>query len=214
MGKNSIKRRQSRLKFKRRTAALMGAAIMTGAVLSGIPATKALAAETTTDVYPIKAEISHHDSSDSRSPGRDWHQHKYSWPASDENQALYQDGKIYYRSDNNNKNRWWSNVDKSHAYLRNGKLYYQGEYGYNGYNGYNNGYNNSYAYYVNSPVDYVKDNAAQYGFNSYQDSFSLLTASNQRAVVEVRRNDTGKLYNVILERTNDRDWTIVDVRAL
>ncbi len=203
MGKNSIKRRQLRLKFKRRTAALMGAAIMTGAVLSGMPATKALAAETTADVYPLKAAIAQHVSDDSRPPGRDWHQHKYSWPSSDENQAWYQDGKIYYRSDNNNHRHHWRNVDKSHAYLRDGKLYYDSD----------NGYTGAYAAYVNSPVDYVKDSAAQYGFDANRDSFALLTASSQRAVVEVRRNDTGKLYNVILERASDRDWTIVDVRA-
>lgn len=193
MGKNSIRRRQLRVKFKRRTAALMGAALMTGAVLSGVPATNALAADTTTHVYPVTAK--HVSSDDSRPPGRGWHQHRHSWPSSDENQAWYQDGKIYYRSGS-------GNVDKSHAYLRDGKLYYRGESGYN------------YSYYVNSPVEYVKDNAARYGFNSYRDSFSLLTASSQRAVVEVRRNDTGKLYNVILERTSNRDWTIVDVRAI
>lgn len=200
MGKNSIKRRQLRLKFKRRTAALMGAAMMTGAVLSGMPATKALAAETTANVYPVKAEIAQQFAKDSRSPGRDWHQHRHSWPGPNGNQALYQDGKVYYRADSRHLG---SKVDKSHAYLRDGKLYYQSK----------NSYNGNYAY-INSPVDYVKNKAAQYGFNSYRDSFSLLTASNQRAVVEVRRNDTGKFYNVILERTYDRDWTIVDVRTL
>ncbi|MDF2569229.1 MAG: hypothetical protein K0R55_833 [Sporomusa sp.] len=178
MAKNSIKRRQLRLKFKRRAAALMGAAIMTGAALSGIPATKALASEAPSDVNPTKFEQRAHGPKDVRLSGHGWHQHKYSWPSSDENQAWVQDGKIYYRGDN----------DRHHY--------------------------SDYARYVNSPVEYVKDSAARYGFNASLDSFSLLTVSNQRALVEVRQHDTGKLFNVLLERTTDHDWRITDIRAL
>jgi len=175
MGKNSVKRRQLRLKCKRHAAALMGAAIMTGAVLSGIPATKVLAAEAPSDPPPVKTEQALQHTEDSRPPGHGWHQHKYSWPSPDENQAWYQDGKIYYRSDNNR---------------------------------------NEYAYASNSPADYVKDNAASYGFDSSLDSFSLLTVSHRKALVEVRKYETGKLYNVLLERTSGHEWTIIDVRAL
>ncbi|SMD07530.1 hypothetical protein [Sporomusa malonica] len=179
MGKNSIKRRQLRLKFKRRAAALMGAAIMTGAALSGIPVTKALAAEAPSNPYPTKVEQTVQVTKDARLSGHGWHQHKYSWPSPDENQAWVQDGKIYYRSDNNDRHHY-----------------------------------NDYARYVNSPVDYVKDSAARYGFNASLDSFSLLTVSSQRALVEVRQHDTGKLFNVLLQRTADHDWTITDIRAL
>ncbi|WP_371364018.1 hypothetical protein SRRS_49090 [Sporomusa rhizae] len=178
MAKNSAKRKQLRLKFKRRAAALMGTAIMTGAVLSGIPVTKALAAEA---VPSYQGKVSNVQvTKDQRPPGRGWHEHNHSWPTSDENQAWYQDGKIYYRSDNNN----------SHRYLR------------------------DYAYQINSPVDYVKARAASLGFDSDRDSFSLLTVNNRRALVEVRKNDTGKLYNVLLERSNDGNWIVVDVRPL
>lgn len=179
MGKNSDKRKQLRLKCKRRAAALMGAALMTGAVLSGIPATKALAAETS-PTPPIRTERAHHDTDDSRPPGYGWHQHEHSWPSPDENQAWFKDGKIYYRSD------------------------YRGDDDY---------YRNNYAYWTNTPVDYVKASAASYGFDSSLDSFTLLTVSHRRALVEVRQHDTGTLYNVLLERTADHDWTIVGVRA-
>ena len=175
MGKNSAKRRQMRLKYKRRVAALMGAAIMTGAVLSGIPATQAFAAEASPSPPPIKTEKALKVTEDSRPPGHGWHQHKHSWPSPDENQGWYQDGKIYYRSDNNR---------------------------------------NEYAYSINNPVDYVKASAASYGFDSSLDSFSLLTVSNRRALVEVRQHNTGKLYNVLLERTYGHEWTIVTVGAL
>ncbi len=179
MGKNSVKRRQLRLKYKRRVAALMGAAIMTGAVLTGLPVTKALAAETPANSDPLKTEQTLQINKESRPPGRGWHQHKYSWPSPDENQGWYQDGKIYYRSDNH----------RSHWY-------------------------DEYAYTDHNPVDYVKANAAYYGFDSSHDSFTLLTVTHRRALVEVRNNDTGKLYNVLLERTYGHDWTIASVRAI
>lgn len=95
MEKTAIKRKQIRRKYKRRAAALaVGAAIMTGA-LTGTPLTKAQASEapsTTLKAQQVTSERS-------GPPGHGWHQHKYSWPGSDENQAWYQDGKIYYRSD-------------------------------------------------------------------------------------------------------------------
>ncbi|MDD4601043.1 hypothetical protein SDC9_05903 [bioreactor metagenome] len=177
---NSAKRKQLRRKYKRHAAAVMGVAIMTGAVLSGLPTTKSLAAEAPSNRPPIKNEQSKQVTKDSRPPGHGWHQHKYSWPSPDENQAWYQDGKIYYRSDNNNQ--------RNHR--------------------------NEYSYYVNNPVNYVKNSATIYGFDSSRDSFTLLTVSPKRALVEVRKHDTGQLYNVLLERANDHNWKVINVRAL
>ncbi|SDE31667.1 hypothetical protein [Sporomusa acidovorans] len=175
MAKNSAKRRQLRLKFKRRAAALMGTAIMTGAVLSGIPVAKTFAAEAAAPP-PVKT-VQAQAAKDQRPPGRGWHEHKYSWPSPDENQAWYQDGKIYYRNGNYDSHR----------------------------------YPSDYAYYADSPVNYVKEVAANYGFDSDRDSFSLLTINSRRALVEVRKQDTGQLYNVLLERNGDYDWAVVSV---
>lgn len=179
MGKNSAKRKLLRHKYKQRVAALMGAAIMTGAVLSGIPATQAFAAETPTHPDPLKTKQTSQVKDTTRPPGSGWHQHKHSWPSPNENQAWYQDGKIYYRSDNH----------RSHWY-------------------------DKYAYIDGSPVDFVKARAANYGFDAVHDTFSLLTITNRRALVEVRDYNTGKLYNVLLERTSGHDWTIASVRAI
>lgn len=95
MEKGAIKRRRFRRKVKRRAAALaVGAVLITGA-LSGI-SPKVQAAEAPSNFSPATTL----PSVSSRPPGNGWHQHKYGWPSSDENQAWYQDGKIYYRSDN------------------------------------------------------------------------------------------------------------------
>lgn len=192
MGKNSAKRKQLRRKYKRHAAALMGAAIMTGAAL-GIPVTKAMAAESPTTHPPIKTEQALKvTKEDLRPPGKGWHQHKYSWPSADENQGWYEDGKIYYRSDSDRHDR----------------------YRHDRYDRHRHDYLHEYGYRFNNPVNYVKYNAAAYGFDSSRDTFTLLTANSKRALVEVRKNDTGKLFNVLLERTADRDWNIVSVRAL
>jgi hypothetical protein len=96
--KTVIKRKQFRRRLKRRAAALaVGAAIMTGA-FSGAPITKVQAAEAPSNVSLAKAPQT---TQDSRPPGYGWHQHKYGWPSPDENQAWYQDGKIFYRSTSN-----------------------------------------------------------------------------------------------------------------
>lgn len=171
MEKNTVKRKQLRRKYKRRAAALACAAIMTGTLVSGISMSKAQAAEAPSNLPLIKTQ----QTTASPQPGQGWHQHKNSWPGSDENQALYKDGKIYYRSDTPR---------------------------------------HEHAYYLNSPVDYVKDMASTYGFNASLDDFTLLTNSRHSALVEVRQHDTGKLYNVLLKRTYDREWTIVDVHAI
>lgn len=177
MGKNTIKRKQLRRKFKRRAAALAGAAMITGAALSGIPVTKALAAEAPLNQPPTKTEQAIQVTKTARPPGKGWHQHKNSWPGTNENQAWYQDGKIYYRSDNQQ-------------------------------------YRDEYAYQFDNPVDYVKDRASAFGFNSARATFTLLTVSTENALVEITQHDTGKLYNVLLKRTYDHGWTIVEVRAL
>lgn len=176
MIKKIVGHRPLRHKLKRRAAALMGTAIMTGAVLSGIPAAKALAAESVSGPYSAKTV----QAQTVQPPGWGWHQHKYSWPSSDENQAWYQDGKIYYRSDG----------DRDYRYLDND------------------------AYYNYSAADFVRDHAASYGFDANRDRFTLLTVNSQRALVEVRRYDSGQLYNVFMERDPGSGWTVVDIRAV
>lgn len=104
-------------KYKRYAAAIAGAAIMTGAALPGIPAAKVLAAESPSAEPSISVKHTTNIDKDKRKgpPGRGWHLHEASWPGVDENQAWVDaDGKIYYRSDNNDRHRY-EYVD----YLRN-----------------------------------------------------------------------------------------------
>lgn len=115
MEKQASGRKLLRRKYKRYAAAVAGAAILTGAALPGIPVAKAAAAERATASSPVKYEYSqkvHRDKDRDDGPLRgsrwydryesrsDWHQHRHSWPSSDENRGwVDKDGRIYYRSD-------------------------------------------------------------------------------------------------------------------
>ncbi|MDT8899853.1 hypothetical protein [Anaeroselena agilis] len=110
------RRQQLRRKYKRYAAAVAGAAILTGAALPGIPAAKALAAERPTNLTPQKtvqtAALAKDASTSANQTAvekmlrekrlrlRGWHEHRHSWPGSDENQIRYENGRVYYRSDN------------------------------------------------------------------------------------------------------------------
>ncbi|WP_378956558.1 hypothetical protein [Pelosinus sp. sgz500959] len=95
MEKKLAKRKSLRGKYKRYAAAIVGTAIMTGAALPGIPLfSKAFASENPTSP-PIKNEQM------TKSARNGWHQHKNDWPSSDDNQAWYENGHIYYLNDHN-----------------------------------------------------------------------------------------------------------------
>ena len=170
-------------KYKRYAAAVAGAAIMAGIALPGVPAAKALAAENNSPESTVSVKQKTERNKDlKKPPGRGWHEHKNSWPSSDENQAwVAADGRIYYRSDNSD------NRD------------------YNSYR---------FEHYLSSPVEFVRHYSDMYGFDSNLDSYRLLFRSNKRAMVEVTKHETGRLFNVLLERTNNNEWTIVETRAL
>lgn len=186
------RRQQLRRKYKRYAAAMAGAAIMTGALLPGIPAAKAQAAEApgnppaqkTVQAARITGDgttTTRHVVADKVEPlkwrpwKRGWHEHNHSWPGPNENQILYRDGKVYYRSD---------------------------DYRDRGYAG-----------YYSSPADYVRAHAAAYGLDSVRDSFTIVSFTARSAVVQVVKHDTGGVFNVFLSRDHDRGWTITDFRA-
>jgi len=109
MDKKLARRKSLRRKYKGYAAAVIGTAIMTGAALPGIPhLSKASAAENFSP-HPIKSEQT------TMLNKNGWHEHNNSWPSSDDNQAWYENGRIYYRSDNEPRNR--HHLDESFHYL-------------------------------------------------------------------------------------------------
>jgi len=101
-------------KYKRYAAALAGAAIMAGTTL-GIPVSKAAAAEAPVTSPPSTIEQSTMANKDHQPPAKQiianktdpikrlknrldngWHEHLNEWPSPGDNQAWYEDGRIYY----------------------------------------------------------------------------------------------------------------------
>lgn len=194
MDKKSLKSKLLRRKYKRYAAAVAGAAIMAGAALPGLPIASAASAESPVtspapialksalfnkdSEKPVKQVTAEKSEKPSKPPGKGWHEHNHSWPGSDENQGWYENGKIYYRSDNYRNNTW------------------------------------SYANYWSNPISYFKDYAANYGFDRYRDSFTLLSQSNSSATILVKKTTTGKQYIVELDRDSYHDWEIAAVRGI
>lgn len=130
MIKNLAKRKQLRRKLRRRAAALVGTAIMTGAVLAGVPVSKTFASEA--PLSPQTAKIAQEQAAKDQSMAREgWHEHKHSWPGSDENEAWYKDGKLYYRSGQDNEDTYFN----EYAYYDQSPVSYvqdhAGDYGFN-----------------------------------------------------------------------------------
>ncbi|HWR41769.1 hypothetical protein [Sporomusa sp.] len=61
------------------------------------------------------------------------------------------------------------------------------------------------------PVDVVKDNASRFGFDAYNDTFTLLSVASGKAIVEVKTS--GQKFKVDLERSSGR-WVITTIRGI
>ena len=199
MKKILAKSKSLRHRYKRYAAVLAGAAIMAGSV-PGIPASIVAASGnptnsplvTTEQNRTVSSDYGHHDrnsdnnrSYSKRDKGRNgWHEHNNSWPSSNDNQGWVENGKISYRGDNNN--------DRSYSY--------------------NNYGSSNYNTTLISPVGFVREYASLYGFDRNSDVFTLLSASDRQATVQVVKHSTGQILKVDLE--NRGGWRIVAIRGI
>lgn len=189
MEKNAVKRRQLRRKYRRYAAAVAGAAVITGATFGGVPVAKAMAAGSSAASPSAPTEqVTMVD--------KDLYKNNSS-----------QESKYNNKDRGHHKYRWWSKYKDRDYYEGDGVTvrYSDGRYVGDGVT----------VRYLDSPVDYVKDYAAsKYGFDAYRDTFTFLSLTTKEAVVQVTKHDTGKKYNITLERGNYRDWKVVSVRAI
>lgn len=185
------RRQQLRRKYKRYAAAVAGAAILTGAALPGIPAAKALAAELPTNLPPLKtvqtAELDKDTSTVNQAVA----------------EKLQREKRLRHKRGWHEHRHSWPGPDETQIRYEDGRVYYRSD----------SDRDRDYVHYLSSPVDFVKDRAAMYGFDRYRDSFTLLSLSGSQAVVQVTKHDNGSLFNILLERDYDGNWGIIDIRA-
>ena len=111
-----------RRKYKRYAVALASAAILAGTALPGIPMSIALASEAPTTSPPIIAEQNTLSTNDQQNSvkqfianktdsmrtklNRGWHEHMNTWPSSGDNHSWYENGHIYYSTDNDRSDEY------------------------------------------------------------------------------------------------------------
>jgi len=178
MERKSGNRKFLRHNYRRYAAAMAGAALLSGAVLPGIPVVKAAEAEKPIPLHSsqLKKSLSEDTNRGAFTPLR----HERQRDRDCQNRDCGERG----RRDN-----WGNN-------------YFGNNWGYNG--------GNPDQYSV-GPIEAVKQVAADYGFNGYRDSFTLLNLTNGSATIEAIKQDTGQRYLIQLTQNFQGIWNIVSV---
>ena len=105
------------------------------------------------------------------------------------------------------KDSWPSSGDNQ-AWYENGHIYYLND------RHQDNRYQHDHFFQeVSNPVNLVKTYAAQYGFDSERDSFTLIHQGHRKATVQVIKTSTGQRFKIDLER-NRGDWQITVIRGI
>lgn len=200
-------RRKFRRKYKRYAAAVAGAAILTGVALPGIPVAKALAAENPFTPQN-KTEQTTMIDKDTQNPVKKLVASK-EWAGKERTTERTRDRDRDNNGWHEHGHGSWPSADDNQGWYENGRIYYRSDnYRYNDYDRY------SSVNYLSNAVEIMKANAAKYGFDRYNDSFTLLSQSGNTATIQITKNSTGQRFIVSLERNYDRDWQIVAVRSL
>lgn len=106
----------------------------------------------------------------------------------------------------------WPSADENEGWYKDGKIYYRSD---NHRDRYDDRDNYGQVHYRN-PVSAVQQVASLYGFDRYDDTFTLVARSDNTATVQIIKHDTGKRFLVDLERTYDHghyEWRVVAVRG-
>ncbi len=194
--KSKLNHHHLRHKYKRYAAAVAGAAIMAGVALPGIPAAKVLAAENPSNLTSPSTNID----KDNTPPVRESKTVSEKENHNDRNGPPGRGWREHKYS--------WPGPDENQGWYEDGHIYYRSD------RRDHDSDNRMYVLNISSPVDFVRDHAAAYGFDSYLDSFRFLTVTYNTALVEVTQHGTGKVFNVLLRITDDHTWNIVDVHAV
>jgi len=199
MDRKLARHKLHRHKIKRyAAAAVAGAAIMTGIAFPGIQATKASAMEQSITSPPITNEQTTLVNQNMKKPLKKIIAEK----EKAEQKAYNRNGWHEHKED-------WPSPDDTHALYKDGHIYY-----HNNNDRYNDYERYGYTYYLNSPIEFVKSYATQYGFNPDLDSFIILSQSRHKATIQVIKHDTRQRFKVDLLRDHDHTWKITAIRGI
>lgn len=226
------RRKIARRKYKRLVAALAGAAVVSSALLPGLPLSKVQAAEKTIVASPA-AEASSpgadrgdaskeqpkdrtNDKSQDRDRGRDKERPKDNQNTAGSPVAAVKAAAAAYGFDARRDHfTLQSSSDKSAVVSvrkDNGKTFSvrltrdQDKWKIVSVKEISSG-----VIQGGDPVDVVRANAGRFGFDSYRDAFSLLSVTGSKAIVQVKTS--GQTFKVDLEKSSGK-WVITTIRGI
>lgn len=234
--KHISRRKIAKRKYKRLVAALAGAAVVTSAMLPGLPISKVHAAENTVVAAPVASPIS-----DTGTPGavittdnittiggtdrtheeeKDRHVDNENFAAASPVAAVKALAATYgFNASKDSFSLQWRHGTEALVLVRtvNGESYKvhlvkdNGAWKIDNVKEVITGGTDDDAVVASDPVSVVKDNAGTFGFDAANDRFSLLSVAAGKAIVQVKTS--GQTFKVDLERTNG-NWLITTIRGI
>ncbi|MDD4600105.1 hypothetical protein SDC9_20927 [bioreactor metagenome] len=195
--KHNNRPKSFRKKYKRIVAAVAGAAVISSAMLPGLPLAKVQAQETQKTDQPANSKTE--DLKTGQSPLNAARQYAkdHGYDTSRSNLSLQwssnTDASVLLRQDDGNTKR--IKLLKDHDKWQVKSLDKVDKTAHN----------------LRDPVDVVKDNAASFGFDARTDRFTLLSLAGPKAIVQVRHN--GQTFKVDLIKKG-AGWDITTIRGI
>lgn len=217
-------RKTARRKYKRLVAALAGAAVVTSAMLPGLPLSKVHAAENTVVASPaptVETAKTPEATKEQRDKERNRERHDEDRQVSGSPLAAVKAAAATYGFDasRDSFSLEWRSSTEAVVFVRtdDGKTFKVRLTSDNGTwtitsvkevitGGYSDGTS-----YAGDPVDVVKDSAGTFGFDAINDRFTLLSVVGGKAIVEVKTS--GQTFKVDLERSGGQ-WVITTIRGI
>lgn len=232
--KHTSRRKNAKRKYKRLVIALAGAAVITSALLPGLPFSKAHAAENTTISAPSPdtsasppTEGQHADTKDTtettkeNAQNRDRDQERHAEQQSASPLAAVKAAATAYGFDakQDSFSLQWQSSTEAVVMVRtdNGKTFKvrlsmaAGNWKIDGVTTVITGGHGDDVIHLSDPVDVVKANAATFGFDTSNDRFTLLSITGSKAIVQVKTS--GQTFKVDLEKGGDK-WIVTTIRGI
>ncbi|MBP2664036.1 MAG: hypothetical protein H6Q71_1984 [Firmicutes bacterium] len=232
--KHTSRRKNAKRKYKRLVIALAGAAVITSALLPGLPFSKAHAAENTTISAPSPdtatsppTEGQHADTkgttetTEENAKNRDRDQERHAEQQSTSPLAAVKAAATAYGFDakQDSFSLQWQSSTEAVVMVRtdNGKTFKvrlsmaAGNWKIDNVTTVITGGHGDDVIHLSDPVDVVKANAATFGFDTSNDRFTLLSITGSKAIVQVKTS--GQTFKVDLEKGGDK-WIVTTIRGI
>ncbi|TWH45429.1 hypothetical protein [Sporomusa sp. KB1] len=228
--KHTSRRKSAKRRCKRLVAALAGAAVVTSAMLPGLPLSQAHAAENTAITVPSPGTEANPPTEDKQDNNKETtqenavnHDRDKERPGEQQSSpvAAVKAAAAAYGFDarHDSFSLQWNSSTEGVVMVRTDKgktfkvrlIKTAGDWKISSVTEVVTGGQGNGVIHLGDPVEVVKDNAATFGFDAYDDSFTLLSMAGSKAIVQVKTS--GQTFKVDLERSGS-NWIITTIRGI